>query len=395
MKLKELEELYKNELNNQIIPFWIDNSLDNEYGGYLTCLDDVGDVYDYDKFIWLQCRQMWMFSYLYENQANNINYLEVAKLGESFLTKYGHDGNYDWFFSLDRKGNPLVQPYNIFSNTFAAMAYGRLGLITGDENLIDISRKTFQRILDREKNPKGKYNKLYPGTRPLKNFSLPMILCNLTIELGEIIDQSISEPLIERVTKVITEEFYSKEYGLVHENIHENGSFSDSYDGRLINPGHSIESMWFLMEIAEKQSNTELISKAVQITLNTLEFGWDKQYGGIFYFLDIKNKPLQQLEWNQKLWWVHIETLIALIKAYRLTGDKKCLEWFTIVHDYTWKNFRDSKNKGEWFGYLNRDGSRLLDLKGGKWKGCFHVPRGLYKISKILTDINATSQHEK
>ena len=124
MKLKELEELYKNELNNQIIPFWIANSLDNEYGGYLTCLDDVGDVYDYDKFIWLQCRQMWMFSFLYENQANNLNYLEVAKLGESFLTNYGHDGNYDWFFSLDRKGNPLVQPYNIFSNTFAAMAYG-------------------------------------------------------------------------------------------------------------------------------------------------------------------------------------------------------------------------------------------------------------------------------
>ena len=81
------------------------------------------------------------------------------------------------------------------------------------------------------------------------------------------------------------------------------------------------------------------------------------------------------------------------IKAYQLTGDKKCFEWFTIVHDYTWNNFRDSKNKGEWFGYLNRDGSRLLDLKGGKWKGCFHVPRGLYKISKILTDINATSQH--
>ena len=394
MKFKELEKLYSNELNHNIIPFWIDNSIDHECGGYLTCLDNEGNVYDYDKFVWLQCRQMWMFSFLYEKQNNNFNYLEVAKHGESFLSKYGHDGNYDWYFSLERKGKPLVQPYNIFSNTFAAMAYGRLSSITGDERLKEISKHTFQRILDREKNPKGRYNKLYPGTRPLKNFSLPMILCNLTIELDDIIDKSISEPLIYKVIKEITEEFYSTEYGLVHENINENGSFSDSYDGRLINPGHSIEAMWFLMEIAEKQKNNALILKAIQITLNTLEFGWDKKFGGIFYFLDIKKKPLQQLEWNQKLWWVHIETLITLIKGYQLTGNKKCLEWFDKVHDYTWKKFRDPQNNGEWFGYLNRDGSRLLDLKGGKWKGCFHVPRGLYKISEILSHINTESKHE-
>jgi N-acylglucosamine 2-epimerase len=103
----------------------------------------------------------------------------------------------------------------------------------------------------------------------------------------------------------------------------------------------------------------------------------------IFYFLYIKGNPPQQLEWDQKLWWVHIETLISLIKGYALTGNEKCLSWFEKVHEYTWSHFADPEHK-EWFGYLNRRGEVLLPLKGGKWKGCFHVPRWLYQVWKTL-----------
>jgi N-acylglucosamine 2-epimerase len=42
---------------------------------------------------------------------------------------------------------------------------------------------------------------------------------------------------------------------------------------------------------------------------------------------------------------------------------------------------------GEWFGYLNRRAEVLLPLKGGKWKGCFHIPRALYLVSKELSSI--------
>ena len=59
------------------------------------------------------------------------------------------------------------------------------------------------------------------------------------------------------------------------------------------------------------------------------------------------------------------------------------MAWFERLHDYTWSHFKD-KEYPEWFGYLNRRGEVLLPLKGGKWKGCFHVPRGLYQCWKIL-----------
>jgi N-acylglucosamine 2-epimerase len=63
--------------------------------------------------------------------------------------------------------------------------------------------------------------------------------------------------------------------------------------------------------------------------------------------------------------------------GFNLTGRSECLEWFGQVHNYTWNHFTDSEY-GEWFGYLNCRGELLLNLKGGKWKGCFHVPRALY-----------------
>ena len=103
--------------------------------------------------------------------------------------------------------------------------------------------------------------------------------------------------------------------------------------------------------------------------------------------MDRLGHPTQQLEWYQKLWWVHIETLISLLKGYQLTENKKCLQWYEKVHEYTWSHFKDPIFP-EWWGYLSRRGEVLLDLKGGKWKGCFHVPRGMYQCWKILEEIN-------
>jgi N-acylglucosamine 2-epimerase len=82
-----------------------------------------------------------------------------------------------------------------------------------------------------------------------------------------------------------------------------------------------------------------------------------------------------------------VEALVALAKGYVLTKDPRCVDWFQRIHEYTWSHFKDP-NYGEWFGYLNREGNVLLPLKGGKWKGCFHIPRALYLISEELASLN-------
>ena len=382
-----LAQQYKNELLNNVIPFWEKFSIDNECGGFYTCLDRAGNVFDTDKFIWLQGRQVWMFSSLYNNVEKNENWLRIAEHGARFLEKYGHDEDGKWYFSMNRQGKPLVVPYNIFSDCFATMAFGQLAKATGNNHYSEIAVNTFRKILSRADNPKGEFNKVIPGTRPLKGFSLPMILCNLSLEIEHLMDKDFVDETISRCIHEVTDVFYDSQSGLIRENVNPDGTFSDSFEGRLLNPGHGIEAMWFIMDLAVRNNNKALLVKAVRITLDILNYSWDREFGGIFYFMDIMGKPLQQLEWDQKLWWVHIETLISLIKGYYHTGNPDCLEWFEKVHDYTWTHFPDPQY-GEWFGYLNRRGEVLLHLKGGKWKGCFHVPRGLCQVWRTLEKID-------
>ena len=412
---------------DRVVPFWLNKSQDTEFGGYFTCLDRDGSVYDTDKFIWLQGREVWMFSKLYNTVEPRQEWLDAAIQGAEFLKKYGHDGNLNWYFALDREGHPLVEPYNIFSYTFAVIAFGQLSIALAtagqkerSEEYASIAKRTFDIVLSKTDNPKGRWSKASPGARAMKTFDLPMILCNVALEIEPIltaqappsspggdtialpsVNNGIEAPsgavggaagpsfidrFIDDCLHEVMDVFYRPELGLIVEALGKDGNLVDCFDGRKLNPGHAIEAMWFVMDLGKRLNRPELIKQAVDICLQEVEYGWDKEYDGVFYFMDRLGKPRHELEFDQKLWWVHLETLISLIKGYQLTGDERCLRWFERVHDYTWSHFRDP-DYPEWYGYLNRQGEVLLPLKGGKWKGCFHVPRGLLNVWKILEDL--------
>ncbi len=379
------KDIYKNTLLNDIIPFWEKFSIDSENGGYFTCLDRAGKVYDTDKFMWLQGRQAWTFSMLYNKVDENPNWLKNAKYGIDFMIKNGMDKDGNFYFSTTKVGKPLVQPYNIFSDCFAAMAFSQYAKASGDEQIKALAKQTYYNILKKKDSPKGLYEKS-TDERPLKSFALPMILSNLVLELEDVLDKEEVEKTIDLSIHEVMEVFLDKESGLIYEFVCADGSHEDSFNGRLLNPGHGIEAMWFMIDIGVRRNDTKLIEKAVDTILKILDYSWDEKYGGILYFMDAHGKPLQQLEWDQKLWWVHLEALVALSKAYEHTGREELMDWYKKVHDYTWSHFSDPKN-GEWFGYLNRKGEVLLDLKGGKWKGCFHVPRAMYQCWKSFEKI--------
>ncbi|MBR1889053.1 MAG: AGE family epimerase/isomerase [Alloprevotella sp.] len=383
---KALAEQYRSELLDRVVPFWLNNSQDLQFGGYFTCLDRDGSVYDTDKFIWLQGREVWMFAKLYNEVEPRKEWLDCAVQGAEFLKRYGHDGNLNWYFALDREGRPLVEPYNIFSYTFAVIAFGQLAKATGNEEYARIAKDTFDIVLSKVDNPKGKWSKASPGARALKTFDLPMILCNVALEIEHLLSPDFLKQTIDTCLHEVLDVFYRPELGLIVEALSKDGSLVDSLDGRKLNPGHAIESCWFIMDLGKRLGRQDLIEKAVDICLKEAEYGWDPKYGGIFYFMDRLGKPRHELEFDQKLWWVHLEALISFIKGYQLTGDKRCLDWFERIHNYTWAHFRDA-DYPEWFGYLNRQGEVLLPLKGGKWKGCFHVPRGLLNCWKILDEL--------
>ena len=388
---KTLSNFYLQQLLTDTLPFWEKHSLDKKYGGYFTCLDRKGQVYDTDKFMWLQGRQIWTFAMLYNRLEKRESWLRIAESGVKFILKNGRDIKGNWYFSFDRQGKPLMQPYNIFSDCFACIGLAQYSLATGSKTAEKIALETFFNILKKKGNPAGQYNKAYPGTRPLSSFAIPMILSNMVLELEPLLDPKLVEKTIDDAIDNVMNIFYDKNTGLVFEHVLPGGEHSDSFKGRLINPGHTIEAMWFMMDLFERRKDRKNIEKACDIALRTIKFGWDKKFGGIYYFLDAKGNPVEQLEWDQKLWWVHLETLITLIKGYRLTGKKEMLDWFYKIHNYSWKRFHD-KEYGEWYGYLNRRGEVLLPLKGGKWKGCYHLPRAQFVLHKELELLSQKEQ---
>ena len=106
------------------------------------------------------------------------------------------------------------------------------------------------------------------------------------------------------------------------------------------------------------------------------EWGWDREYGGLFYFRDAKGLPSHEYWHDMKFWWPHTEAMNATLRAWLLTGEHRQLERFEQVKAWSYAHFPDPEY-GEWFGYLHRDGSLSCDLKGTMFKGPFHIPRVL------------------
>ncbi|MHB1452648.1 MAG: AGE family epimerase/isomerase [Saccharofermentanales bacterium] len=111
-----------------------------------------------------------------------------------------------------------------------------------------------------------------------------------------------------------------RDLGCVLENVLSDGGMVDNPSGRTVNPGHSCENAWFLMDLALVTNDDGLMKDALQILDWSLELGWDKEYGGFLYFVDISGRPCEQLEWDMKLWWVHTGMAVSPIRRKVLCG---------------------------------------------------------------------------
>jgi N-acylglucosamine 2-epimerase len=385
-----LKEKYRQALEESVIPFWERHSLDREHGGYLTCLERDGTVFDTDKFVWLQAREVWMFARLYTSYKKEPAWLEYARLGGEFLRRHGRDGNGDWYFAVDRTGRPLVEAYNIFSDCFAAAAFAELYRAAGEEEARDLALATFRRILERKDNPKGRFTKQIGAARPLRALALPMIQLWLMEEMGDLFEAQLRERLTEEAIRQVVDLHIDRERQAVFERVAPDGSHPECMEGRLLCPGHALEVLWFVLRLAERRGDRRLIGLVSEAMLWTVQRGWDHTFGGLYYYQDYAGLPTEKLEASMKLWWVHAEALCAFLLAYKVTGKDVFGEWFQRLDEYSWARFADPAF-GEWFGYLHREGHPAFTLKGGKWKGFFHLPRSLLACLGFLRELEEGS----
>lgn len=389
--LHRLQQFYETQLLTNTVPFWFPSSFDSEYGGFLLMRDADGSLIDDDKAVWIQGRATWLLATLYNTIEARQEWLEGAGLGYDFLNKHCFDTDGQMFFHVTRNGSPIRKRRYFFSETFYVIAAAAYAKASGNEEAAENARKVFGNCLAYMHGEK-KLTPKFTNTRVAKSIGPPMIMINTAQQLRETIGDVRCDALIEEWIHEIETYFVKDELQCVMEQVAPDGSIINHIDGRTLNPGHAIEGAWFILhEAVHRNYDQKLIGLGCKMIDYMWERGWDKEYGGILYFRDVYNKPVQEYWQDMKFWWPHNETIIATLLAYLLTGEKRYAQWHKMVHDYAYAKFHDAKY-GEWFGYLHRDGSIAQTAKGNLFKGPFHLPRQEWYCAKILKEMNSKNR---
>lgn len=370
----QLIETYRDGLLNDTLPFWLRFGVDREFGGFMTCLDRDGTVVDTDKCVWQQGRFTWLLGELYNNVEKRDEWLQAALHGAKFMDDYCHDpSDGRMWFHLTRDGRPIRKRRYAFSESFAAIAYGELAQATGQDQFAAKARRAFQRFIDHNVKQTGALPK-FTEVRPTVGLAFPMITIVTAQELRGSIGLADADDWIDRSINRICKLHLKDDIECVMETVGCNGELIDHFDGRTLNPGHAIEGAWFIMREGQIRGDQELIETGCRMLDWMWERGWDREYGGLLYFVDVTGLPVQEYWHDMKFWWPQNEGIIATLLAWILTGDRKYAEWHRQIHDWAYRHFPD-EDCGEWFGYLHRDGRISSSLKGNMWKGPFHIPR--------------------
>ena len=384
-ELQDLNNFYSNQLLDDTILFWFPRSFDKEYGGFLLMRDADGSLIDDDKAVWIQGRATWMLSTLYNTVEKKQEWLDGAKLGYDFLNKHCFDTDGQMFFHVTRDGRPIRKRRYFFSETFYVIAAAAYAKASGDKEAANKARFVFGKCIEYATTP-GLLQPKFTNTRPSKGIGVPMIMMNTAQQLRETIGDPRCEEWITKWIAEIETNFVKDDIKCVMEQVAPDGSIIDHIDGRTLNPGHAMEGAWFILHEAKHRNNDKhLIELGCRMLDYMWERGWDKEHGGILYFRDVYNKPVQEYWQDMKFWWPHNEVIIATLLAYLMTGDEKYADWHKQVHDYAYKHFYDKVN-GEWFGYLHRDGILAQSAKGNLYKGPFHLPRQEWYCAQLLNE---------
>ena len=384
--IKQWAESYKNDLTQNIMPFWMEHGWDKVNGGVYTCLDRDGSLIDSTKSVWFQGRFAFICAYAYNNVEKNPMWLEAAKSTLDFIEKHCFDENGRMYFSVTAEGKPLRMRRYVFSETFAAIAMSEYALATGEQKYAERALQIFkdtQRFL----TTPGILAPKFEESVQLQSHSIIMILINV----GSCIRKVISDPkLTEQIDESIAmlkKYFIHPEFKCLLETVGKNGEFVDTCMGRTINPGHCIETSWFVLDVAKQRGwDKEITDMALQIFDWSWDWGWDKQYGGIINFRDCRNLPSQDYSQDMKFWWPQTETIIASLYAYLATGDDEYIYKHQRISEWTYAHFPDAEF-GEWYGYLHRDGTVAQPAKGNLFKGPFHIPRMMIKAYSLCQEI--------
>lgn len=422
--LRVADELafYVQHLKTNLLPFWLSRSVDEEYGGFFTCFDNEGkQLLSHDKFTWSQGRIVWMWAKLASmsifSPGEHDQFSALARSGAQFLMKHCLLPSGNCAFLLSREGEPKPQApgmpldSSIYADCFVVLGLARYAALNFDKAALDFAFRLYRSVADRMES--GNYNsEPYPVPAGYKPHGIPMIMLNTSQEMAAALQalsmfeaagivQQAADGYLRRVMKFADGKSTVHEYIDSHDKI-----VTSNLLGRHVNPGHTIEDMWFVMHQALRSDNAAIAQDthkwAARAIKRAFAIGWDAEFGGLLHFVDQdggapagstegteQTRVVQQIQsgWGDKLWWVHSEALYATLLAYRLTGDSELLPLYHMARDYAFRTFPNPDlSIGEWIQIRDRQGAPQQKVVALPVKDPFHIVRNVLLIIDLLTN---------
>ncbi|QBD74635.1 N-acylglucosamine 2-epimerase [Ktedonosporobacter rubrisoli] len=411
---RALQEFYQQHLATVILPFWLEQGIDTEQGGFFTCFDNRGErLVSFDKYTWSQGRMIWLLARLSElsragllqHDANRL--LVLAGQGVEFVRQHAFLANGNCAYLLDRYGNKQEAlpgkglDISFFADCFVALGFSEYARVARDAEVLEQALTLCTHIIQRLKAGAVR-SEPYPIPDGYEAHSTSMIMLNVTQELASALE-AFGDARAAEVRKLsfaymqaIMERFYQPG-GLIAEILPLQSASQESVLCRHVTPGHAIESMWFVLREARLQGQQQWLKPATQAIAKAFAVGWDQDYGGLFRFVDRNGgqpgglqmgTPYEQLildTWDTKLWWPHSEALYGTLLAYELSGERIFAELYQQVHEYVFKTFpHPEQPAGEWIQIRDRQGQPIDKVVALPVKDPYHIIRNLVLIIELL-----------
>lgn len=404
-------EYYINLIQDNFLPYW-SKYVDNQYGGILNCINNVGDqLLGEDKFTWSQGRWLWILGRIYElnkkgifQRISQVDLEKWMKGTWDFICNYSIYGDSICCYVLSRDGqkkkDARTDRYDasIYADCFALIGMSQyvktLEYVAGFQKVEALYQSIVRRI---EAN--DFLTEPYPIPEGYSVHGIPMILVNTIheyIRMKQKLGMDVQEEAIyaRKNLEFILQNLYDGK-GHIREHKSSPERAKEYMLDRHLNPGHVLEDAWFWVEFLEEFGGlAEYLPRISNIVKTTFNIGWDKEYGGLLRFVDVDGGKPQGINmggayeellvstWDMKLWWPHSELLYLFPKMYSITQDEEFLSYYEKSFTYAFTTF-PNEQLGEWIQIRKRDGSPEEKLVALPVKDPFHIMRNFIKIVEM------------
>jgi mannose/cellobiose epimerase-like protein (N-acyl-D-glucosamine 2-epimerase family) len=419
-RIKDVSRHLKSYLTGNLLPFWIERSVDRQAGGFLTYFNRDGKpTGETTKTFLMQVRMLYTMASAHRAGYGGGKCADLAAMGAEFILKHYWDATHEgWNWIADRYGNPTLRGKIGYGQCFGIYAFSEYYMATGDVRGREAAERTYAAVCKHMADTRhgGFFEIMMPDWQPerpgkyggdRKSLDVHMHMMEALTNLYEMTGQvTHRRRLLEVIDLIITKMLrpksgtgyiqFSADFGPLPAILFEVewGRDAKPENGAarplgFTSYGHNAEFAWLLLHAADRlgQPREAYADVVRKIFDHTLEFGIDRTYGGVY----VEGPWDAPTALTAKQFWQQAEVLVGMLDAYGMFGDEKYWDAFENVHDFVFSKFVNMAAGGEWYERLDREGDPIDDALGHAWKISYHTVRSAIQSIKrleALVDLN-------